>query len=230
MQRQHGRVAGVAAAQCRQLHQQMPQRPGHHAPGQPDGRIQRVALPGRRADDAPNDDAHVVDRRRDRGQQEMLAGVERGHDDAADAEDDRREQHDAHQIDRERQQRRLQGDVLGVEKGDERRGEDHHQHRDDRRDDGDEVGDGREEPPAASLVVAAEIGGERWYKSRADGAAGDDQEDGLRKAAGNVERGCFQRRDAQILPDDDLARQAKYAAEKGQRGHQPRGAKHLGAP
>ncbi len=78
----HGQQRAIARtqpAQTGQLHQQVAQRAGHRAPGQPPGGRQRRAAAQRRADQPAGNDADVVDRWGQRRQQEVLPGVERRH-------------------------------------------------------------------------------------------------------------------------------------------------------
>ena len=53
---------------------------------------------GRHQEQRRQDDGQVIEHWRQCGREEVLKAVEDAHDDAAEAEDDRRQQHDAHQL------------------------------------------------------------------------------------------------------------------------------------
>ena len=115
---------------------------------------------GGRQNRGPGDDAQVVDGGRQGRQQEVLVGVEDAHDDAAHAKDHRRDQHQAHQVHGQ-----------GLARGVKTRGDDgvHQPGSQEGSKDGqnggqdqDQVDDGAGQPPGATLIIAGQVGWQRW--------------------------------------------------------------------
>ena len=195
----------------RQLHEQVQHGAGGHADHKAVNADHRREQPG------AGDDSAVVEDRRDGRQQEVLHRVERAHDQAAGAEDDRTRQHPAHQ--RGGQLLLLDGEARRDQPGDEGLGKQHRQPAQQNEEQGQQIQNAAEQQPRLLLAVLCPGGGKGGDEGAAQRAAGHQLEEKVGDAEGGqvgVQIGCG----AEAGADNHLPKQARSPAEDEQQDDQ----------
>ena len=151
----------------------------NHAPGQPGDAHAGHQQP------KSKDPAEAVQCRGKGGEQEALMCVQHAHEQAADAEDRRGNQQDAHQVGGGGDLIRI-GEAWGDDMHHEPASADRRQQTGKHQNHRHEIAYGGRQFPGARDVAAGKEPGERWDKGRGQRSAGHQQEDELRQTIGGV--------------------------------------------